>query len=217
MLTLIKLILDSLQNPVRFRALMLILLLVLALGVDRMITTIKDQDPNKHHENILSNTYAVSRIINDSCESSQKNVNASRCYVFEFHNGTRNIAGVPWVKASNTYETVAPGVSAEIKNLQSVSIREVTSWLPSFINNECIHQVVAKADPVMYELLNAQGIDELYVCPIFFSFKKEPIGFVGFDFNKGWKPSLPPEQIEKILRELSMQVSKQLLRVKEDL
>jgi hypothetical protein len=191
--------------------------LVLALGVDRMVTTIKDQDPNKHHENILSNTYAVSRVINDTCENGQKSANASRCYVFEFHNGTRNIAGVPWIKMSNTYETVAPGVSAELKNLQSINVREITSWLPSFINNECIHQEISKADPVLYELLVSQGISELYVCPIFFNFRKEPIGFVGFDFNKGWKPILTPEQIEKTLRELSGQVSKQLLRVKEDL
>lgn len=216
MATILKMIIDSMQNPVRFRFLMILLLLSLALGVDQMLTTFKEQSQGNQHPNILTNTYEVNKAITNECTVLQTEVGASRCFVFEFHNGTRNIAGIPFIKMSNTYETVAPGVSIESKHLQNMSVREIVTWLPKLIEDKCITQNAEDADPVLHDLLSAQGIDKVYACPIYFNFRKEPMGFVGVNFNKGWKPSVPANTIEPKLKTLATKISKQLLRVKED-
>jgi len=59
-------------------------------------------------------------------------VNADRACLFQFHNGSTFTAKNPIWKVSNTHESVAPGISSEIGNLQDIKASSMIETLQSF-------------------------------------------------------------------------------------
>ena len=84
---------------------------------------------------------------------------------------------------SNTYEWCAPGISAEIQNLQNVPAEALQWWMESLSRFQGITIAsVASLPPearTEKEILEAQGIQSLIVMPMIWGGRLE--GFVGFD------------------------------------
>ena len=195
---LFSLLVSIVRNPSRFRSFLVLLIFILLLGVDKVAVEIEGMRKQiaKGHDRALTAAYVMTTAINDECSILMDSSAASRCYVFLFHNGTSSFGGVPFLKMTNTHETVSKGISPEIANLRDMPLREIITWLPDFLEHKCHEQIVAQADPVLKALLEAQGIARLIVCPIFFPDRMEPVGYVGLDFNRGWEPSLPEDRLQ---------------------
>lgn len=59
-------------------------------------------------------------------------VNSDRACLFQFHNGSVFTTKRPIWKVSNTHETISPGTSSEIKNLQDIKASSIIEFLQLF-------------------------------------------------------------------------------------
>ncbi len=100
-------------------------------------------------------------------------VSTDRVYVFryDFDNGT----------ARNTHEWCAPGIDAQIKQLQAVPLDQMNGWLAAHRAHEhvLIDDVDAHPEKTVRELLQSQGIRSALAVPLMHG--KACIGFVGLD------------------------------------
>lgn len=97
-----------------------------------------------------------------------------RVYLFhyDFEKGTM----------SNTYEWCAPGITAEIQNLQDVPNATMPEWISSHLQGRIVHipDVHELAEnSSLRKLLESQGIHSLITFPLIYS--EQCFGFVGFD------------------------------------
>lgn len=99
---------------------------------------------------------------------------ADRCYIFQF---------VPGRRFSNTHEWVAPGISAEIDNMQNVPLSVLDPCMPDFDADTPVHIVDVRRwaqGHEMQHMLMEQGIKAILLVP-FRNEDGQATGFVGFD------------------------------------
>lgn len=103
---------------------------------------------------------------------------ADRAYVFETDE-TKTLT-------VNTFEWCAEGIHPEIDNLQEVPEEVVFPWYDEFKKNGCFYiscdDEYAEKEPMVYEVLEPQGIQSLMAAPMIVSGKI--IGFIGVDNPK---------------------------------
>ena len=111
--------------------------------------------------------------INKSLAILGARLKGDRTYIFEIHDHLMD----------NTYEWCAPGITAEIKNLQGVPVEVCSHWFKSFkvkhpyvITDIEDRKLVKQAE---YDYLKPQGIHSLVVMPLFE--KNKVIGYLGVD------------------------------------
>jgi len=119
-----------------------------------------------------------SALINHLVQTVGEYYRADRAYVFE-----RDITGQYTV---NTYEWCAKGVRPEIDNLQNIPIHVVDPWIDEFRKKgsffiSCDDEY-AKKEPMVYEVLEPQGITSLMAAPMIVN--GDIIGFIGVDNPK---------------------------------
>ena len=113
-------------------------------------------------------------LIADTLEQMGRFVDADRVYIFsyDFEQNT----------CSNTHEWCADGVSAEIEQLQNVSILDIPQWLNAHLKGEqMLYPDVPSLpdeDPIK-SILAPQGIKSIITIPM--RHQGNLIGFVGFD------------------------------------
>ncbi|MEE2023833.1 response regulator [Alkalimonas mucilaginosa] len=113
-------------------------------------------------------------LIADTLEQMGKFVDADRVYIFsyDFEKNT----------CSNTHEWCAEGISAEIEQLQNVSILHIPQWLNAHLQGEQMLYPDVPAlpddDPIK-AILAPQGIKSIITIPM--RHQGKLIGFVGFD------------------------------------
>ena len=99
----------------------------------------------------------------------------NRAYVFEL-DYERQVT-------NNTYEVCAPGVSAEIGNLQNISFATISLWLDAFENNSHVRiasvDMLGKSRSAERRILAQQNIDSLVAVPL--RMDGRLIGFIGVD------------------------------------
>lgn len=128
----------------------------------------------------ISNTYINAPIdqldetINNSLREMGEFVNADRSYIFDYD----------WEQntCTNTYEWCAEGITAEIMNLQNISLDYLPFWVDTHKNNLPMYvDNVLALDPELglRQVLEPQGIKSLMTLPMMDM--DNCIGFVGFD------------------------------------
>jgi len=131
----------------------------------------------------ISNTYInapveqFSEIINDSLCDMGMFVNADRSYIFDYDWEANT--------CNNTFEWCAPGISAEIDNLQDVPLDMLPQWVETHRRNEPMYvDNVQELDPEsgVRQILEPQEIKSLITIPMMDNLNC--IGFVGFDSVK---------------------------------
>ncbi len=116
----------------------------------------------------------LSAAINMILERVGSALNVSRSYLFRYRND------MSWL--SNTHEWCAPGVAAQIQNLQQLPASEFPWWNRELQEGRTIHIAdLAKADldDQTRGMLESQDIKALLVLPVTINGKLE--GFFGFD------------------------------------
>lgn len=219
------------RRPAQFRNVMLAVIGVCALfllidtsAALRSLQIMVEGNKPPSHERMLSTEVSVQRDITTILDTVRKNSGAARGYVFQFHNGAHSIGGVNFARQSNTHEVVAQGVSPEINRLQNMSLRDTITWLPGFLANRCVHEVVGEiTDPLLRALLDDQGIERLIACPVFFKGRAEPVGYVGLDWTTGYTPTTlklggseakTKASIETDLRAAAVEIAAALIKAK---
>lgn len=104
-------------------------------------------------------------------------IKVDRSYLFSY-NFTRGIM-------INTHEWCAPGVSAEIQNLQEVPVDFIPDWVEQHVNGNVMHVPDVSALPAdsnLRKILEPQSIITLITLPLMS--KGNCLGFVGFDAVK---------------------------------
>ncbi|MDP4528486.1 ATP-binding protein [Alkalimonas delamerensis] len=113
-------------------------------------------------------------LIADTLEQMGRFVDADRVYIFSY-DFERNTC-------SNTHEWCAEGISAEIEQLQNVSILHIPQWLSAHLQGEQMLYPDVPAlpddDPIK-AILAPQGIKSIITIPM--RHQGKLIGFVGFD------------------------------------
>lgn len=125
-------------------------------------------------EYINLNLEVLDESINQSLKVLGEFVEADRAYIFDYDWQTRT--------CSNTFEWCAPGISAEISNLQNVPIDDLMGWETKHLNNQPVYiddvPGLQDDDPTK-AILNPQGIKSLITIPI--TDYNDCLGFIGFD------------------------------------
>ncbi|RPA66497.1 response regulator [Cyclobacteriaceae bacterium YHN15] len=153
--------------------------------------------------------------VQQSLEQLSHFVGADRAYIFEynFEDGT----------ASNTYEWCAEGVSPEIENLQGLPMEYIPHWVEKHQRREIFGVPVVEEleEGPLKDILLPQEIKTLVTFPMLF--KKELLGFVGFDWVKGVHPYTETElQLLLVYAEMLVNIKKRsilernILKAKEE-
>ena len=153
--------------------------------------------------------------VQQSLEQLSHFVEADRAYIFEynFEDGT----------ASNTYEWCAEGVSPEIENLQGLPMEFIPHWVEKHQRREIFGVPVVEEleEGPLKEILIPQDIKTLVTFPMLY--KKELLGFVGFDWVKGVHPYSETElQLLLVYAEMLVNIKKRsilernILKAKEE-
>jgi GAF domain-containing protein len=153
----------------------------------------------------------MAALANDTLESLRCALNADRAYVFEFHNGSSNATGVPYLKLSNTYERCKYGIVPQILNLQNLPVGVGYLFIKCIALNQdiCVHDIemLRDNDPSTYMLLATQSVKSLYATGILHEDK--PVGFVGVDYCSH-KHTLTSDE-SRLLRETAYKLCGMLL------
>lgn len=127
-------------------------------------------------------------------------VEADRVYIFDydFYGGV----------CHNTYEWCAPGITAQIDNLQSVALNILPDWVTAHAKGEAVEvpDVQAMQPGPLKDLILTQDIKSLLTIPM--KSETDCLGFVGFDSVKD-KHSFSEEErkLFKVFAEMLTSVS----------
>jgi len=135
--------------------------------------------------------------VNDMLDNIQYDLNADRIYIFQYHNGGSNIAGIPFVRCTNTHERCEIGIEPHINTYQNLPIAMygfrhdlIAAGLTITVADI---ENIRESDKSGYNLMKAQGIKSLYVKGLF-GLDNTPIGFLGIDYIRE-KKELTSEQL----------------------
>lgn len=166
---------------------------------------------NNHIEsfkNNFSTNINKTLMINNCLNKILYNSGVDRVYIFEYHNGGHNIAGIDFAKASNTYEVVASGIKPQQQMLQNLPLGMFAPFIRGATDgviDKSIEQFKEEQDYSSYETLKQQGIKRIYAVGIRDE-NNRPIGFIGIDICKKDKVLSDEckEHIKKIAERLSL-------------
>ena len=118
---------------------MLVVVLVVFLGIftfkPDIVFRAYDDYKTREHVSAMQERIDNTPLIQDELESFRTSIGASRAWVFELHNSTNSLDGMPFLFASMTYETVSPSLSTaafEFDNIR-LSLYKIVTYLR---NNE---------------------------------------------------------------------------------
>ena len=123
------------------------------------------------------------KTINDILEDLLKNTQASRAYIFRYHNGLAAVSGVPFFFQTNTHEVITPGTPRVIQFEQHIPASINLALSNQYMANKCgiIAQADSDKDSQNYYFYQVRGAKSLVRCPIFMN-NGDLFGFVGIDY-----------------------------------
>jgi signal transduction histidine kinase/DNA-binding response OmpR family regulator len=163
-----------------------------------------NMDPKELHDNVRG-----------SLEQLAKFVEADRAYIFEYNFEEET--------ASNTYEWCGIGIAPEIENLQNLSMSYIPHWVEKHQKREIfgVPDVKKLEDGPLKDILIPQDIKTLVTFPMLF--KKQLLGFVGFDWVREVHPYSETElQLLLVYAEMLVNIKKRaelessLIQAKEE-
>ncbi|MBU2585300.1 MAG: PAS domain-containing protein [Bacteroidetes bacterium] len=133
----------------------------------------------------------INEPVNDTLRLLCEATDASRVYIFKFHN-----SGDGKLLTSQTHESVKEGITSQIDNpeLQNLDIISAgyNRWVKTFEKHEPIVGLIKDFPDSEKEILRAQDVQSISVVPIYVSEKL--YGFIGFDeclYERSWsKPEI---------------------------
>jgi len=110
---------------------------------------------------------------------------ASRAYVFEFHNGTTSLGGLPFIYMSCTYEVLGQTASSQMHARQQMPFTLFDSLITRLIQEDVatvdVRDKSDKFDLIIYETIEKRGTTVLIGTKLLDEHKRV-IGFLGIDY-----------------------------------
>jgi signal transduction histidine kinase/ActR/RegA family two-component response regulator len=144
---------------------------------------------------------SIDETVEESLGEIGRFTNVDRAYIFRYN--------LDESTATNTHEWCAPGITAEIDQLQAVDLSDLPDWLETHQRGQAVEipEVMRlPEDSTVHKILAAQNIKSLITVPLIN--ESECIGFVGFDTVKqAHKYSGDEQQLLKVFAEMIVNVS----------
>jgi hypothetical protein len=171
-------------------------------------TTKATQTEKEEHDKLIEIRKSIDGSINTALERVLMRTNADRAFIFEFHNGGANLAGLPFLKMSNTYEVVSVGVTPKRYSCEQMSLSMYSNLIGQIISNRYIVIDTSTKDErlqsICYETLLAQKIRSCILVRIT-DIKGKVLGYCGVDFI-GKDKQVDESSDIKIIEELAIEV-----------
>lgn len=173
----------------------------------------------KLHDMALGKRQEIKPKIDEILKSTLDNLNASRVFIIEMHNGTNNVSGLPFLYGEMTYETVSDGVEHIDEDYTNVSLSRFTLpykletmhiWLGTIEDLKKLDEKLA---------LKLASNDVTYMAIAHIHGIKNELGFFGVTYCKGMVPKSKDAIITKMAessQKLSTLLDSALLLDEED-
>jgi len=166
--------LDYLKKEKRWWVIVMLFAVVLTYNFQDTIESYFQKDPIPVQvEASTGVNKELSEILNES--------EASRIYVFQFHNGITFYTGQHAQRFSCTYEMVNEGVSREAENLQNLQVSLFSWWINEVLSGRMTYyNIDDMSDYTSRITLEQQGIKSIICRPLIQ--KGKVVGILGVDF-----------------------------------
>jgi hypothetical protein len=119
-------------------------------------------------------THALDHLLHD--------LGCDRAYVFQYHNGGENVAGIPFAKCSVTHERVRGGTESRILTWQNLPISLFSCLTKELAEKREIYiEGPGKSDACSDQIARVFDTISQYFIGLY-SFDGLPVGFVGIDY-----------------------------------
>lgn len=138
-------------------------------------------DPTEDHK--YDDTY---NILFDILNILRTQADCSRCYVFVYHNGGKNLKGMPFQRLSCISESVAPGIEPMIQKYQGCQ-RSMFSLLRNKLKSQGYYFIndvndLSTKDPILYNILVERSSNSACFFRITDHNTGSSLGFMGIEF-----------------------------------
>ena len=168
----------------------------------------RKKNETKQHDDLAGLRQQISKEIHTVLENTMIRTHSCRAYVFEFHNGTVSMGGLPFLKMSCTYEVLDRNAKSEIYDRQDLSMFLYSTFIESLYENNCVVVDVNNRSDVEsvigYETLAKRKI-ALTIRARIMNKSNRVFGFIGVDYNYPISDEVIQETIS-IMREISVKI-----------
>ena len=190
-----------------------IVILISAVNYKEVIswmTDISDEISDTRHKELMDYRFSINDEIHGLLENLCHDTGAKGAWIFEFHNGSNNLSGLPFFFMNMTYEIVAA---------KDVPLYSTTAWqdIPvsgySFISKHYKEGIyigdaenIFNEDEAFAHKLLSQGTS--HIAAIIMHGKNEPIGILGISTND--KFNVDEIEIQRLLIRYSQRITSKL-------
>ena len=142
----------------------------------------------KKHDELTTIRNQVGSVINALLERTVLRTRADRVYVFEFHNGSLSMGGLPFLKMTNTYEALGQYGKTELHKRADMPFLLFQTFVDAVYEKE--HLVIDAENrtdefaPLVYEILEERNI-RITIRAKITDLNRKVIGYLGIDYCKG--------------------------------
>lgn len=136
---------------------------------------------NKYIESSVNYDFRVSELMKELLV----NLRADRIYINMYHNGGTFSNGIPFIKATNTYEVTSIGVMPQIKNFQQLPISIYAYFNKAVVLKKILQITDVESyqdrDIGAYQILKAKDVKSTYIIGLY-NQQDIPVGFMGIEY-----------------------------------
>lgn len=168
-----------------FICMLLFLAFILLLKSRQLISLLKTIHHIVHHRIDIQKNTLHSVALNKALDSLIYKYGMDRAWIFEYHNGGTNLAGIPFTKISCTHERISVGMKTFGHNCQNIPAGMLAWWNQKILSRDFISMSVKDKieDFNLMQICMNRGAHHIVATGIF-DFDGKIIGFVGGEFCK---------------------------------
>lgn len=145
-------------------------------------------DEQNRHNNCMSRRLQVYDKILSLLKDMTSISGGSRSFIYEFHNGTNNITGMPFMKFSMQYEYIVPNegmlpVISSFQNIPYSSITPLINHLFQYKYKYCSDTTQDEDKAVLMSYVRSRGAYATLYAPLFAIDNQTILGILGIDFK----------------------------------
>jgi hypothetical protein len=155
-----------------------------------------------NHKINIKKTTAQSLIINSAMDAIISRYNIGRVSIFEYHNGSTNLAGVPFAKVSCTHERLDIGVKSFGSYCQNIPVGLLAWWNNKIVERNFIDMKTEDIKDYNFtQMLSHRKTRRIFSMAIV-DFEGNIIGFISAEVCNDFEGNINPESIRAAMMKL---------------
>lgn len=193
------------------------LLVVTLFGMFTINSAINHHNPSPETEKArFAKSLTVNREVQAMLDEGRIRANADRFVVRQFHNGQKDLSGIPFTFIKTTAASVKSSVSEPSSMYQDYPTTTVSELLyQMFTSNKCVTlDIENMRDQGLRKMLLELGTQRMMACPMYNSMRY-PVGYIAFGYvdRNAQRPS--DEELYKLMIEDADAIATMLTSVTE--